>query len=154
MQENALAREAALHEQARTPTTCHCRPAISSVSQQGRQSELSQRLSGQKYNHPKAAAYMQVNASMAAAALLQPSSASNEQLAALKQQHEADRQRLEAEAASLGSRLAAAEASLTKAQLRETSLRESIVKHSIDMQQGAQRCAELQVCALQFCLIM
>ena len=87
---------------------------------------------------------MQTNSSTAAS-LPQPSSASDEQLAALKQQHEADRERLEAEAASLGTRLAAAEASLTKAQQRETSLRESIVKHSTDIQQGAQRCAELQV---------
>ena len=87
---------------------------------------------------------VQLNAGTAAS-LPQPSSASDEQLAALKQQHAADKQRLEAEAASLGSRLAAAEASLTKAQQRETSLRESIVKHSTDMQQGAQRCAELQV---------
>ena len=87
---------------------------------------------------------VQVNDSMAAS-LPQPSSASDEQLAALNQQHEADRERFEADAAYLGTRLAAAEASLTKAQQRETSLRESIVKHSTDMQQGAQRCAELQV---------
>ena len=87
---------------------------------------------------------LQTNSSTVAS-LPQPSSASDEQAAALKQQHEADRERLEAEAASLGTRLAAAEASLTKAQQRETSLRESIVKHSTDMQQGAQRSAELQV---------
>ena len=122
------------------------------------------RLSEQEDNHVKPAACVQsadrTNAdgrrlaaagpelqtnSSTAASLPQPSSASDEQLAALKQQHEADRERLEAEAASLGSRLAAAEASLTKAQQRDTSLRESIVKHSTDMQQGAQRCAELQV---------
>ncbi len=71
----------------------------------------------------------------------------NEELARLRQEHEAEKQRLQAEASATGSRLAAAEASLAEAHQQAAALQDAAVKHEGDSQQSVERLAALQVCA-------
>ncbi|CAL5220735.1 g2793 [Coccomyxa viridis] len=68
----------------------------------------------------------------------------NEELARLRQEHEAEKQRLQAEASATGSRLAAAEASLAEAHQQAAALQDAAVKHEGDSQQSVERLAALQ----------
>ena len=70
----------------------------------------------------------------------------NEQLATVRQEHDAAKRQLESQAASLSSRLAAAETALADAGQREAVLRESLARHEGSSQQGTERIAALEVC--------
>jgi len=82
------------------------------------------------------------------------SSQRKEDLARQKQEYEAEKQQLQAEGLSLGSKLAAAEASLTEAQQLEAVLREAAAKHDGDNEQGAERHALLEVSAISAYILM
>ena len=69
----------------------------------------------------------------------------NEQLATVRQEHDAAKRQLESQAASLSSRLAAAETALADAGQREAVLRESLARHE-GSSQGTERIAALEVC--------
>ena len=87
-----------------------------------------------------------------AAAAQQALSQHDEELARLRQESEAEKQQLQAEASSMGSRLAAAEASLPEAHQQAAMLQDAAAKHDGDTKQGAERLAVLQVSALPACL--
>lgn len=80
-----------------------------------------------------------------AAAAEQASSQHDEQLASLRQEHEAEKQGLQGKVLAMGSRLAAAEASLAEAQQEAAKLRDAAAKQNGDTQQGIERLAALQV---------
>ena len=87
-----------------------------------------------------------------AATAEQAASQHDEELARLRREREAEKQQLQAEASSMGSRLAAAEASLAEAHQQAAMLQDAAAEHDGDAQQGAERLAILQVFALPDCL--
>ena len=78
----------------------------------------------------------------------QASSQHASELARLRQEHEAGKQALRAEASSTGSRLAAAEASLAEAQQLAAALQDAAAEHDGEALQGAEGLAALEVLAL------
>ena len=87
-----------------------------------------------------------------ATAAEQASSQHDEQLARLRQEHEAEKQGLSGEVLAMGSRLAAAEAALAEAQQEAATLRNAAAKQDGDTQQGTERLAALQVRAETSCM--
>jgi hypothetical protein len=71
-----------------------------------------------------------------------------DQLAIMRQEHDAAKRQLESQAASLSSRLADAETALAGAEQQEAASRESLAHHEGSSQKGTARTAALQVCAL------